>query len=102
MENVKAFKLVHVRADGTYGPLFIDRKLVLRFGVWMKAKAVNTKGFKFRPGWHACSEPIAPHLSKEGRAWMRVSLRGVQEHHRPKSQGGLWYTAKQMRIDGFL
>lgn len=92
------YKLVRKRKDGTLGPLFIDRGRVLQIRVWMHAEAVSTKGFAFRPGWHACSKKSAPHLSKKGRVWCKVALCGVTEHHRPKSQGGLWYTAEKMMI----
>ena len=102
MEGFRAWKLLRVRKDGTLGPLFIDRKLVVPIGHWLKAKAVRTKGFAFRPGFHACSKPVAPHLSKRGRVWCEVSLRNATEHPRPESQGGLWYTAKEMKVERIL
>jgi hypothetical protein len=96
---LSGYKLFRVRRDGSLGSLFIDKKKVLPVGQWLNALEVPTKGFAFRPGFHACSEPVAPHLSKEGRVWARVSLIGVTKHRRPETQGGLWYTAKRMRID---
>ena len=99
---ISGYKLVRVRRDGTLGPLFIDRATVIVTGVWLESRAVKTEGFSFRQGWHACSKKSAPHLSKRGRVWCKVSLQGVKEHHRPRSQGGLWYTAKIMRVDKVL
>lgn len=93
------FKLLRVRKDGTLGPLFINARQRIPVQTWVKAEAHRTPGFAFRPGWHACSRPYAPHLSKRGRVWCRVALRGVKEHQRPASQGGLWYTAKWMVIE---
>ena len=98
----RAYKLVRLRNDGTLGPLFIGRKLILPVGIWLKAQSLRTAGFVFRPGWHACSKKSAPHLSKIGRVWCKVSLRGVKKHYRPQAQGGLWFTAKYMRIDRVL
>lgn len=99
---ISAYKLFRLRRDGTLGPLFIGRTIVVPVGKFVKAKAIRTKGFAFRPGWHACAAPKAPHLSKQGRVWCAVTLRGVKEHHRPESQGGLWYTAKQLRVERII
>lgn len=93
-----AYKLVRLRKNGTLGPLFINRKLNIPVGEWLDAEPVPTKGFAFRPGWHCCSEPIAPHLSKEGRVWCRVHITGIKKHQRPESQGGLWFTAARMKV----
>jgi hypothetical protein len=95
---VEAYKLFRLRKDGSLGSLFIDNKQALPTETWMRAKAVPTKGFAFRPGWHACSKKSAPHLSKKGRVWKRVLLLDIVPHHRPKSQGGLWFTAGMMKI----
>lgn len=100
--EIVAYKLVRVRKNGTLGPLFINRKQVLPTGVWLKSQAIRTRGFAFRPGWHACAKMNAPHLSKKGRVWCKVLLRKFTPHFRPASQGGLWYTAKEMRIDGVV
>jgi hypothetical protein len=93
-----AYKLVRVRRDGTIGPLFINRHQVIPVGKWVKAESHPTPGYKLRPGWHACMEPTAPHLSKKGRAWAVVELRGITAWKRPEAQGGVWYTAKQMKV----
>jgi hypothetical protein len=96
---MKAYKLVRMRKDGSLGPLFIDAKLRLTFNEVLKAKAVPTTGFAFRPGWHTCAKPLAPHLSKKGRCWIRVEISGkIKKHHRPQSQGGLWYTSSKMKV----
>jgi hypothetical protein len=93
-----AYKLVRVRKDGSLGSLFIDRRTALPIGEWLEAQSIPTKGFAVRYGWHALAKPMAPHLSKRGRAWFRVRLSGVTKVQRPQSQGGLWYIAKQMKI----
>jgi hypothetical protein len=95
---ISAYKLLRVRRDGSLGPLFIGREIVIPFGRWMRAESRPTKGFALRPGWHACAKPDAPHLSKRGRVWCKVTLKGVKEYHRPASQGGVWFTALWMRV----
>jgi hypothetical protein len=96
---IGAYKLFRLRKNGTLGPLFINAKLEVPVGVWIKAEAVPTKGFAFRPGWHCCSRKSAPHLSKKGRVWCHVFIDGIEEHRRPKSQGGLWYTAQWLKVE---
>jgi len=93
-----AYKLVRQRRDESLGPLFINRKQRLTKGIVYQAEEHLTKGFAFRPGWHCCAEPIAPHLSKKGRIWAKVRIVEYTQHKRPESQGGLWYTAKFMKI----
>ena len=92
------WKLLRLRADGTLGPLFINRRQVIPIGRWLPAEAHRTAGYAFRPGWHVCPEPVAPHLSKRGRIWARVEVRGVQEVRRPASQGGVWWIAQSMKV----
>ena len=93
-----AYKLLTVRADGTIGPLFINRKLRIPINVWMAAECHPTKGYAVRPGWHCTSKPEAPHFSVKGRAWFEVQIYDYTEFTRPKSQGGVWYIAKMMRV----
>ena len=95
---IRAYKLFRVRKDGSLGSLFIARRERLPVGKWLQSEVVPTKGFAVRPGWHACSEPRAPHLSEVGRKWFEVEILAHKEHLRPESQGGLWYTAIWMRI----
>jgi hypothetical protein len=50
---IHAYKLFRVRRNGTLGPLFIGRDIIVPIGEWIKAELIETKGFKFRPGTHA-------------------------------------------------
>jgi hypothetical protein len=72
---MNAFKLFRQRKDGSLGPLFINRNLVVPIGQWLPAEDHPTKGFAHRPGWHVSREPNAPHLSSEGRVWMQVEIK---------------------------
>jgi len=93
-----AYKLFRKRKDGTLGPLFINRKQVIVPNVWLPAKAHRTKGFAFRPGWHCCSTPNAPHLKMEGRVWCMVAIEDCKSILRPAAQGGQWYLAKRLML----
>jgi hypothetical protein len=93
-----AYKLFRKRKDGSYGPLFINRKQRIGVNVEYQAEAHLTKGFAYRPGWHCCAEPLAPHLSKKDRVWCKVEINNYTEHQRPASQGGLWFTANSLKI----
>ena len=93
-----AYKLLRVRRDLSLGPLFINRKQVIPIGEWLIAEAHRTKGYAFRPGWHAAPKPCAPHLSTKGRVWCRVEIEDYEELKRPESQGGTWWLAKRMRV----
>ena len=92
------YKLFRVRKDGSLGPLFINRGQRLTLGTKYVAEAHKTPGYAFRLGWHICEHPVAPHLSKKGRVWAVVEFGDWEGHERPKSQGGLWFTAGWMRI----
>ena len=97
------YKLFRKRKDGSYGPLFINRKQRLLAGVTYKAEDHPTKGYAFRPGWHICTAPVAPHLRQGGdRVWCRVSFRRRSAIARPQSQGGVWYLGSTMKILGEL
>jgi len=100
---MKAYKLFHLRKDGTLGSLFIGRKRALPLDVWLIAQSIKTKGYAYRPGWHCTHAPEAPHLKKEpvghNRVWCEVEIRdNINTFKRPKSQGGVWFTAQEMRI----
>lgn len=102
-EIIIAYKLFRVRKDGTIGPLFINRKLVVTPGEWMEAESHPTKGFAVRPGWHCTLAPVAPHLktdlkSGETRKWYRVEVQGITKFQRPPSQGGTWVLAQRLRV----
>lgn len=97
-----AYKLLRVRKDGTLGPLFINRKQVIPIGEWLQAEAHYTPGYAFRPGWHCLAKKGAPHLSKKGRVWCRVTVDQFAVFRRPRCQGGVWYLARMMRVDEVL
>ena len=92
------YKLFRIRRDGSLGPLFINRKQRINLGERLIAEAHPTKGFAFRPGWHVCCEPSAPHLSKKEREWFVVEIEDWTEFVRPEAQGGLWFTANIMTV----
>lgn len=73
---------------------------MIPIGEWVQAECWPTKGYAVRPGWHTTSKPEAPHLSMEGRVWMKVEIKDVEELVRPKNQGGLWYIAQEMKVLG--
>lgn len=93
-----AYKLLRERKNGTLGPLFINRRQVIPVGGWLLAEPHRTKGFAFRPGWHCCKFPEAPHLSKKGRVWYLVEIDDYQVVERPASQGGTWFLARKMKL----
>ncbi len=93
-----AYKLVRKRRDGTLSPLFIGRSKVLPIGTWLEAEPIPTKGYSYRPGWHCCIEPLAPHLSKTGRVWVLVMIEDFEVFDRPVTQGGRWFVAKKLKI----
>jgi hypothetical protein len=92
------YKLFRKRVDGTYGPLFINRKLKLTEGEWYTAESHPTKGYAYRPGWHICGKKSAPHLSEKNRVWCRVQFFDAYSLQRPEGQGGMWWLANRMRI----
>ena len=92
------YKLIRKRKNGTLGPLFINRRLVVPIGEWLEAECVPTKGYAVRQGWHTTSTPEAPHLSDKGRVWVRAEIENYIEFKRPEAQGGLWYIAQRIRV----
>jgi hypothetical protein len=92
------YKLFRLRKDGSLGPLFINARLRVPVGVTLQAESHPTPGFAYRPGWHVCSTPWAPHLSKKGRVWAKVLIEDYTAHVRPASQGGVWFTAGRMTV----
>ena len=93
-----AYKLFRVRRDESIGPLFINRRLRVPLHVWLMAEDRPTKGYAHRPGWHAASQPVAPHLSMQGRRWYKVEIKGVEKLRRPASQGAEWFIAREMKV----
>jgi len=93
-----AYKLLRERKNGSLGPLFINCRQVIPVGSWLLAEPHRTKGFAFRPGWHCCKNPVAPHLSMKGRVWYRVEIEDYQIVERPVSQGGTWFLSQKMKL----
>lgn len=95
-----AYKLFRLRKDGSLGSLFINASARLPQGEWLQCDLHVKAGFKPRRGWHALAKPSAPHLSKSGRKWYRVSLKDWRRDLRPVHMGRVWYIAEQMKILG--
>ena len=93
-----AYKLVRRMKDGSLSSLFIGKRNRLKTLEWLDAQCIPTKGFAVRPGWHCTQNPSAPHLSKNGRVWVKVDMRDYEEFQRPESQGGMWYIANKIKI----
>jgi len=93
-----AYKLFRILKNGEISSLFINKKLRLLPDIWYEAENHPTKGFKERPGWHCCADPIAPHLSTKDRKWFKVEINDYETLKRPASQGTTWYLAKHMKI----
>jgi len=103
MQTITAYKLFRRMKDGTLAPLFIGKRKRLPTGVWLNAESIPTKGYAYRPGWHACLEPHAPHLRQGGdRVWARVTVDDYRTYARPAAQGGTWVLANRMRIEEVL
>ena len=101
--EVVGYKLFRLRKDGTLGPLFINRGLVVPVGQRLEAELHPTKGFAVRQGWHAALRPHAPHLkeslrSGERRVWCRILLESPTYYDRPESQGGTWVLGSAMTV----
>ena len=94
------YKLMRKRKDGTYGPLFINRKMKLVPGVEYPMEDHPTKGFARRPGWHICPTPEgAPHIKKTSdRVWVKVRFTPHHVVERPAHQGGVWFLGSTMEI----
>lgn len=92
------YKLFRKRKDGSLGSLFINRKQRIRLDTWLPAGSYRTEGYAFRPGWHVCKTPNAPHLHMRDRVWKRVDVAYVSKIPRPKSQGGEWWISGWMRV----
>ena len=93
-----AYKLFRLLKSGEITSLFINKKAILKRGVWLEAEEYPTNGYKFRPYWHCTEKPVAPHLSERGRVWIKVEIEDYKEMIRPEHQGGKWYLAKKIKI----
>lgn len=93
------YKLVREMKDGSLAPLFINKKLRFILGEWLDAELIPTKGFLPRRGFHCCTKPEAPHLSKKGRVWIECEVpdNGFTVYQRPESQGGTWVLAERIK-----
>jgi hypothetical protein len=96
--GIKVYKLVRQRKDGSLGPLFINARLRIPMNTWMEAEEHPTKGFAYRPGWHCCFKPVAPHLSEKNRVWVECEAQDYCTYARPESQGGCWILAKRIKV----
>jgi hypothetical protein len=94
------YKLFRKRKDGSLGSLFLNRSKVISTGEWLRAEEVTSKKLSFRPGWHICQQPIAPHLKTDGRVWYKVMYDDYYELKRPEYQGGVWIIAKWIKLIG--
>lgn len=95
---MKAYKLFKLHKDKSIGSLFINRTERLPLNKWLTAKPYPTKGYSFRPYWHCTNQPVAPHLSMNGRSWYEVEIKDYKQMKRPINQGGIWYLAKKIKI----
>lgn len=95
---MRGFKLLRKRKDGSLGPLFINRSLRIRPGVWYDFEVHPTRGYKLRPGWHILPKPEAPHLSPKGRVWREVEFDPMATITRPVNQGGVWFLGSRMKV----
>jgi hypothetical protein len=93
-----AYKLFRVRRDGSLGSLFINRTARIAIKETLQADSYITPGYAFRPGWHCCQFPNAPHLTMKGRQWWAVDIADFDTMERPAAQGGRWYLAQKMRV----
>ena len=96
------YKLFRLRKDGSIGPLFINTKQRIPVGEWLQSESHLTKGFAYRPGWHATTKPYAPHLSEKGRVWCMIETEGEKVYNRPESQGGTWILADRILVVSIL
>ena len=99
---MKAYKLFRLKSNGEITSLFINKSEPITFNQWLEAKLYPTEGFAVRHGWHCVPTPNAPHLTRKGRVWAEVEIKDVQELQKPVAQGGLWYLAKQMKVNRLL
>ena len=72
--GINAYKLFRQLKSGEITSLYCNKTRRLSYNVWMKAENHRIKGLAERPGWHCLTQPVAPHLKKEGRVWKLESL----------------------------
>ena len=105
---MRAYKLLRLlKSDNQLHPLFINKKVPTPIGEWLPAEAHRTPGYAFRPGWHCCFLPYAPHLKTElsngeKRVWVECEVEDTTIYDRPWNQGGQWLLAQRMKINRIL
>lgn len=98
-----AYKIMRMNRDHSFGSLYVLRDIKYHIGVNYHAQDGQPKNLAHRPGFHATTEPFAPHItltpaSGENRLWVEVLLGGkIEEFKRPSNQGGKWLIAEQMK-----
>jgi hypothetical protein len=97
-ETKLGYKLFKVRKSGTIGSLFIDTRRIIPLNEWLRAEPKRKNGFSFRPGWHVCLTPHAPHLKTDGRMWFDIEFDDYDVIERPDNQGGKWAIAKWIKV----
>jgi len=88
-KTVTAYKLFRTskKHPGKLFPLFIGKNKPVEQNKWVDAENQPTKGFASRPGWHAGSEPNAPHLRNKqnriaaDRVWAKVSMPADKDYN---------------------
>lgn len=98
-----AYKLFRKLKDGSITSLFINKTQKLPLDVWLNAESYPTKGYALRPFWH-CVDKIenVKHLSIKNRVWAEIEMLDYTTMKRPKNQGGIWYLAKQIKINKII
>jgi len=96
-------KLVRQMKDGSFSPLFINKKMRIPLGEWLEAEDHPTSGFARRKGWHCTVDPHAPHLklnpkNKTPRVWLVAEVEDYEKYKRPESQGGQWVLAQRIKF----
>lgn len=98
--------------DGILYPLFIDKREPVPIGIWMEAKAIPTKGFAPRPGWHIGEIPDAPWLKcREGyyksrfargqRVWCEVEYSTDVDWNELARQSQKGWLTDQLPVNGY-
>ena len=98
VDNMVAYKLMRKMRDGSFAPLFCGRKTRYLIGNHYTAVLNETKGFSPRKGFRCTALPYAPHLSTKNRVWVKMEVSNLVYFDRPKSQGGQWILAQEMKI----
>jgi hypothetical protein len=97
-----AYKLFKLRKSQTLGPLFVNTKQVIPFDQWLRAEKFRPTRLAYRPGWHVCERPVAPHLAGRGRVWCEVEVDDFLRVPRPECQGGAWLLAKWIKVNSII